>query len=464
MVWAAVKESPWEDEFHSLLPEPLRRYRAYPAYFTWLVLGRQFTEDFLLLRLWSALPWIVGLPLAHALYRRIGASWNGATVALFCVALNPYLISEAANIRYYGFSLLASVLAIHGGLTWARPDRARIAGAFAIAALFLPALTITSGGILSLLILAWVVWRHRAEGRRHWWLPAAVLAPVFLAIAAFHFRPLIRRILDQGLDGVRGGFPIMTGYGKAPVDASTYAWQYEKLQGWHVLEGLLPSVVLEVGALALALAGLVALARTRSLRARPLLCAMLLVPVLVCMLASVVVNFINPRYYLFVSLALAAGHGRLIEITWARPRLRLVAILLLVIPPLIAARGALMTHLPPMDAIIEELRARGVTQVVVDPAWYRSHLAQHFSYAGLRTRVLTADLYRGPLPEWVFVKDPRYTWRRDGRPPPRRLSFEDAYVPVARAVYPKRYYFHDVRMVDRLLRRSPDALSAPQGK
>jgi hypothetical protein len=244
----------------------------------------------------------------------------------------------------------------------------------------------------------------------------------------------------------------MTGYSRGPINASTFGWQYEKLMGLHTLEGVVSSGLIEFFSIILAAAAVVSLIASRTAM-RGVFVASILLPSVVCLLALYLVNFINPRYYLHASIALSLGIG--ILIAWMlQSRARApFGVLLLCVLALALVRGISLSQNPPIGDLLESIRTENVQEIVVHPRWYGYHFHQQLEHAGLKTMVIDREVLDGPLPQWLFVKDPRYIWPKAGIVPPARLSFEEGYELMEDATYLRKYYFHTAVLSDRLLRR-----------
>ncbi|HMS16168.1 MAG TPA: hypothetical protein PKA37_04955 [Planctomycetota bacterium] len=453
IVHGAWTTSPWEDEFHSLLPDALVRYRSHPIYYVYLEVARTFTDSFLMLRLWSALPFLLGLALLPAFLRRVLRGEREAFFAWCFVALNPYLLHEAFQIRYYGFSFLTAVLSLRAGYILCVSGGSALVIALALLALLVNALVISSAALLSVWILLLALW---APAVRSWSLRIPVLLAAFgsLCAGALHFRWEILEVLKHGPSSLLDRLPLVTGYHRGPVDLSTVAWQYEKLLGWNTLEGWIPSAALGIAAMTATSCALVLLlSRIRALRG--VLLGSLLLPAVVCGLALFLVNFINPRYYLHAAIPLAIGQGLLVA-GLVRSRHRVFALpallLLLAVQAGALVRGVTEDQTASMDRILNAVKEHRVEALVVHPLWYGYHVQQHLDHAGLSVSVLAREALDGDLPVWLFVKDPRYVWPKRKITPPARLDLEKHYSVVARAPYLRKYYFHPPVCEDRLLR------------
>ncbi len=453
---AVLKEFPWEDEFHSLLPDPLRRYIANPIYYLWLKLAQSWTDNLHALRAWSSLPWIAALPVFYGFVRRASGSKSTALYSLLFLAWNPSLIHEAANVRYYATSIFTGALVLGCGLGLERNSMRGKVWWVALPAMILHAAVVPSAGLLCLTVLIGILAIDRSTLRRVWpWMIA--LAALLVMMGLFFMRRFLADLWFGTTDSQSVKLPIMTGYGKAPVDLGAVAWQYEKLSGWSVWEGVLPRRLLGGFTLTLpviAIGGILisAVSRVQKL----VLILAVLTPVVVCIVGRFVINFVDTRYYLTSALPLAFGMGAIVDRLLRSRKTRRLAFAVLATAPLLLVRGAVISHHSPMTEIIRELRENKVDEVAVMPLWFTPQVAAMLKHAGLETRVVPYAPKNPPLPRWLFVKELEYVWKDDGRPPLRFIPWAKAFDLAAESRYLRKYYFHPSTCQDRLFRlRSP---------
>ena len=452
-VWAAIRQWPWEDEFHSLYPWTFLRYRANPAFFAYLKMAWAFADDLIVLRLWSTLPFLVALPLFHSLAVRLGCNERVATLSVAFFGLNPFVLHESANLRYYAFSIMASLLAFHGAVTLRRGCGSRLTGAACWGALLLQALTVSSGGILSLMLMAWAFWRRgliASHGPR-----IASVSCAILLIGLYPFRWEILGFLQGKSEAALGGFPVQVGYHRGPVDTWALGFQYEKLLGLHVWEVLCGAHWLRglaMGLAALAVVGIQKFGRQQLGTARWVLLPIALLPVVVTGLATTIVNFLNPRYYLHVVIPFCLGLAFCWDVLWRSSRTTPIACLLAVILCVHGGRGFVVDHNPDLSPMMEVIRSHRVERIRVHPTWFAATVRDQLRFAGLKTQVEGTEILAGEPCEWVFIKEPRYIARRDGQLAPRIIDFGLPYETACAATYLPKYYFHPEDPTDRLLR------------
>jgi hypothetical protein len=438
---SVVREAPWEDEFLALRAvDGLGGYRMIPLYYLYLRAGHALGADFAWLRIWSFLPWLVGLWWCHGLLVQLRASREVALITVALLAVNPFLVPECMCIRYYAMFFATSVLAMRAAVYLVDAPRGVWGTAVAFAALLLPQLTIYSAAALLLVLVGWAL-RRRPPRRAPWpWLVAGLLV---LTGTLFALDPLFVRIRVH-YEHLAESLPFDLGYPRERAGLQALAFQYQQLLGWHYTSWFLPPKITESAGLCAGALSLYWLARRANVRHRGMLAAVAFVPVAVWAIASLV-NVVGTRYYLYAALPLALGMASLVCAT------RAGWVLLL---PTVAAI-AIAVHVPknpPLHELATEVERRQIDAITVIPVWYTRTLERYFALRRLPVRVdpWSADAEQR-MPRWIFRKDPDYNWSQGSR---RRYAILDrGYREVASFASVKKHYFQAPRVIDRLYER-----------
>jgi hypothetical protein len=449
-VLLAWRENLIPDENYSLLAiGNLRRYAERPLYFAYLNVGAWFSTDLHWLRLWSFLPWMVGLMVARRILIRGGFGGAGADLAIASMALNPVLVRYGIRIRYYGTNFLAVMAAIQSLQSLLLPglSRARRAGHWML--VLLPPLVSPVGLIASLILIT--VWLRGTRGvawrrERRWMLSGLVLSSAVALWALLDWTT--GAIRARGWRAIVLDLPFSPGYGRPPPSWEALPFQYCKLMGWSFWSPVVPSVIVGLAAMAIvAVATSVWLRRQRD-GLREACLGLALVP-LGLVLISPVIHVLNVCYYSWVAFPLAA------MVAWAVcaiPGVRIRrGVAALLIASLIGSGAIAVLHAGDnLEALERALRRNGITELTVFPGRHSEAVARWCAEKGLMVRIRPCPWRREQLhhdPDWLLATEYQGAgW--DGRPP----VLDGDYELETRLTSLKDCYHHADRVHGALLR------------